>query len=90
MDIKYYLIELIGIYIFVFSNLYFNNAIITGLTLILIISLGHLMSYDGHYNAAVSLSKYLDNSISISEFTLSLSLQLLGGYLGYKTYKFIK
>ena len=57
--IRNYIIELVGTYIYVFINLYFKNAIITGLSLAIIIIAGHFLLYKGHFNPAVTLSMLL-------------------------------
>jgi glycerol uptake facilitator-like aquaporin len=85
-----YLVELIGTYLYVFINIYSNNAIITGISLAGIIILGHLLSFDGHYNPAVTFSMLLDNKLTIIEVIINICLQFFAGYLAYLTYKIIK
>ena len=90
MIINNYILEIIGTYLYVFINLYSKNAIITGISLAIIIIIGHLLSYNGYFNPSVTLSMYLDNILSFFELLIHISVQFLAGYLAYLTNKILK
>ena len=79
---------LIGTYIIILVFLFLKNPILTGITITLLLGLTQIISQDVHYNTIIELTRLLTNQTKLTEFLFYFFLELLGGFLAVKTYKY--
>lgn len=73
-------VEFLGTLFFIASILYTGNAYIIGIVLIIVILIGGSIS-GGHLNPMVSLAKYLQMEINVTQLLFYIVAQCLGGFV---------
>ena len=78
MELNKYLVEFLGTTFFLYVILATGNALAIGAALALAIFVGGKIS-GGHFNPAVTVVKYIQNSVNMSDALFYVVAQVLGG-----------
>ena len=99
MDILKYLIELVGTFLFVYVILNVSNSVpgrepllgaaAIAVTLLAMILIGGAIS-GGNFNPAVSVAKFMDVTLDVTNMSGYIICQLIGAFLAFNMWKMTK
>ena len=88
LDFQMAFFRFVGIYIIVSVFLFIHHPIITGITITIFLTISNFFSHDIHYNTIIDTVRLFTNKIKLTDYILYISIELFGGYLAVKTYKY--